>query len=238
MKNNRDLSILPFYDDLFITIAADNSGSVGQKREDEVNVPYDAVSYFGARVCAMETLAAGAEPKTLIIHSFNDEKAWDPLTGGAKRAFRELGWNDIEVTGSTESNFSLSQSASCFTLIGSVLESGLRINVTPQDASYAVIGKPLVGEEVISQAEDVLPLALFQKLCRFEGVHELVPVGSKGIRKKLGLICEEADHYSSDFPMDKSAGPSSCIVISYDPSVEKELRQLTGRYFYGLYKKC
>lgn len=238
MKNNRDISIVPLQDDLILTVAADNSGSVGEKREDEVNVPYEVVAYYGARVCVMETLAVGAEPLTFIIHSFNEENVWDSMVQGAHRAFKETGLENIEIIGSTESNFSLKQSASSFTLIGSVKETGLRIGTTLEDTSYAVIGKPLVGEEIITQRDEVLPLRLYQELCQLEGVYELVPVGSKGIGKELSVICEHPHDYGCSLPMDKSAGPSSCVLISYNPKIKNHLMELTGNQIYPIYKKA
>lgn len=234
MTRYRNLLLLPLQDDHLLTVASDNSGNIGEKRDDAVNVPYDIVAYYGARVCLMETLAAGSRPITLIVHSFNDEKAWSSLVQGAARAFKELGLDKIEITGSTESNFSLIQSATGFTLIGSVKKQNLRTNIAPHDAHYAVVGNPLVGDEIIKHPEGILPLKLFKKLCDLEEIYEVIPVGSKGIKKELDQICKHGGGYKSALPLDKSAGPSSCILTSYDIKNEKRIKDLTGDLFYPI----
>ncbi|KZE64299.1 hypothetical protein AWM68_14520 [Fictibacillus phosphorivorans] len=235
MTSYRNLLLLPLQDDQLLTVASDNSGNIGEKRDDAVNVPYDIVAYYGTRVCLMETLATASKPKTLIIHSFNDEKAWSSLVQGATRAFEELGLDKIEITGSTESNFSLVQSATGFTLIGSIKKQKLRTIMAPYDARYAVVGKPLVGDEIIKHPDEILPLKLFKKLCDLEEIYELIPVGSKGIKKELDQICKQGGEYKSALPLDKSAGPSSCILISYDIKNEKRIKDLTGDLFYPLF---
>jgi len=234
MNKYRNLLILPFHDDHLLTVAVDNSGGIGEKADDSVKISYDVVSYFGARVCIMETLAAGSVPKSFIIHSFNNEKAWDSLVEGATRAFKELGLK-IDITGSTESNFSLKQSAMCFTLIGTVNKQDLRKKLPPNDVRYAVVGTPLVGEEILNKGNEILPLELFQKLCSLAEIYEIIPVGSKGIKEELKEICSQTEDPVSDLPLYKSAGPSSCVLISYDRKNEKLLKDLAGDLFSPLY---
>lgn len=233
MITERDITIQKFGSE-YLVMAADNSGAIGNLPHDEVKVPYDIISAFGARVCLMEILASGAEPFSFIIHSFNGEKAWDELLQGAERTFSEAGLKNIEITGSTESNMSMLQSASSFTLLARAREEELRIHRTPQEARFAVIGVPLVGSEVVSRREEVLPLSLFTALLKMEGIHEILPVGSKGIAAEVALLAGASRQFTCELKLNKSAGPSTCAIISYRSDQQAEIQQRCGKHFHPL----
>src|SRR5699024_6649453 len=101
-----------------LVIAVDNSGSIGMKTNDHVQVPYDVVSYYNFRVAWMECVSAGAEPISIILHNFSGDEAWSSLIKGIKQGMKELNVENISITGSTESNFSLHQSAVGLVIIG------------------------------------------------------------------------------------------------------------------------
>jgi hypothetical protein len=230
----RDVLILPFRKDESLVFSTDNSGGIGLKEQDEVKVPYDIVSYYGVRVVAMELLSAGVQPNALIIHSFNGDEAWGKIIEGAQKVFEELKLHGVEITGSTETNFTLIQSATSFTLAGMVKNCSLRVGKTPPDAMYAVVGEPLVGQEVLEQPEKMLPFLLFSKLLEQEGIYEIIPVGSKGIQHELEILSGMSGSYSCELPLMKSAGPATCVVISYSKAAQESIQQLCGSYFFGV----
>lgn len=234
MKRNRDIIVQDFGSGQVAVIAADNSGGIGSLPMDEVKVPYEEVARFGARVCAMEVLAAGAVPVSFIIHSFNGDGAWNELVTGAQKTFAELGLDGIEITGSTESNMNMVQSASSFMMIGRAAQHDLRLGITPSHAKVAVIGAPLVGEEVLSRSGEVILLSLFRQLLKTEGIYEILPVGSKGIGHELGVMCGLSAKFRSTLPLYKSAGPSTCVLISYDEKQHSAIRNLCGMLFHEL----
>ncbi|UZJ79825.1 ATPase [Fictibacillus sp. KU28468] len=234
MKTNRDVTLLELGSDEYIVMAADNSGAIGNLPLDTVHVPYSIVAAFGARVCVMEVMAAGAVPFSFLIHSFNGEEAWTELVRGVEKTFAELDLKSVEITGSTESNMKMLQSASSFTMIGKANQAALRLNCTPPHAKYAVIGVPLVGEEVVSRQNEVLPLTLFSTLLKTEGIYEVLPVGSKGISHELEILTSSSRRLTCSLPMDKSAGPSTCALISYEPEYSASIQKLCGRHFYEL----
>ncbi|MDN4525757.1 ATPase [Fictibacillus fluitans] len=234
MKRKRDITVQDFGCGQVVVIAADNSGGIGSLPMDEVNVPYEVVAQYGARVCALEVLAAGAVPVSFIIHSFNGEEAWGNLVTGAQKTFAELGLDTIEITGSTESNMNMIQSASSFTMIGRGAREELKMGITPADAEFAVIGVPLVGDEVMASPEEVISLSLFSQLLKTEGIYEMLPVGSKGIRHELEVLCGSSEKFRSTLPMDKSAGPSTCVLISYDKKQQSAITNLCGMLFHEL----
>jgi hypothetical protein len=232
--NKRDISIIPFQKETSLVFASDNSGCIGLKELDQVKVHYDIVSYYGFRVALMELLAVGAQPITLIVHSFNGDEAWSSLVNGANRIIAELELDDLEVTGSSESNFSLLQSASSFIVAGTVLHKKLRIGRTLEDAKFAVVGEPLAGEEVMCKENKILPLRLFKELLAQEEVYEIIPVGSKGILYELHLLTDQQRAFTTDLTLTKSAGPATCVVISYSPNVHDTLEQICGAHFHPL----
>src|SRR5690606_8690779 len=123
----RDVQFLPLDETYELVIAVDNIGGVGLKENDIVNVDYETVGHFGMRVAMLECLATGAQPLSAMIHNFCGDEAWQPLVSGVKQTLRELGIEHISITGSTESNFSLIQSAVGFLAIGKVKKNEKKI---------------------------------------------------------------------------------------------------------------
>ncbi|MGO4888233.1 AIR synthase related protein [Anaerobacillus sp. MEB173] len=232
----RDLLFLPLQNDEEIVISTDCSGATGLKEADEVRVPYDVVSYYGFRVALMELLAVGAEPLGLVIQNLVNDHVWEELIRGARKACTEIGFSSVQITGSSETNFPLLQSAAGFTVIGKVDQEKKRVAVTPKDATFAVIGSPLVGERIITEQEKVVPLAIFSQLINMEGVYEALPVGSKGIGYELEqLLAENAiqhNGYRCELDLSQSAGPATCFIISFSKEKEAAIRAAASQYFF------
>jgi hypothetical protein len=231
----RDVLFLPLDEEEELVISTDCSAAIGAKEADIVHVPYETVSYFGARVALMELMSVGANPIAVVLHNFVDDQAWDSLCTGICQVFDELDLT-LPITGSTESNFPTIQSAVGFTVIGKVSKAHKRIGKTPDDAKFAVIGEPLVGDEVIKRRNRILPLSLFRQLLHVPEIYELVPVGSKGILYELnGLLAEnglEASRFSCSLPLHKSSGPATSVLISFHPDAERKIKQLANGYFF------
>ncbi|MGG3450341.1 hypothetical protein [Domibacillus aminovorans] len=206
-----------------LIIAADNSGAIGGKRNDLVRVPYETVGYFSARVALMECVAAGGEPFAAIIHNFSGDDAWPLLCDGIKQAAVEIGCT-LELTGSTESNFVMNQSATGVVIIGRHVR-----NIDQFDRNavrYGVIGKPLVGSEVLENPDDVASLAVFKKINSMPGVESVVPVGSKGIRYELEQLAERP--LTCELDLEKSSGPATCFIIAVQEVAMKAVEQAAG----------
>ncbi|HEY9577892.1 MAG TPA: ATP-binding protein [Pseudobacillus sp.] len=215
-----------------LVIAADNSGSIGEKPGDRVKADYETVGYFSARVALMECLAAGGEPFAIVLQNFADESAWKGLSAGAERAACQAECI-IELTGSTEKNFVMNESAVSITVIGRHIR-----NVDKLDEKaicYGVIGKPLVGLEVLAESESVASLSLFRQVCEVEGVYSVLPVGSKGIihemRKWTSNEELQAENIHCSLDVKKSAGPATCFLVAVDVSSMPKLQEISK----GLY---
>ncbi|MGY0691997.1 ATP-binding protein [Virgibacillus sp. FSP13] len=229
----RDVLIVPFDQKYDIVISSDNSGSIGMKPADDVSVPYDIVSYFAFRVAYMECAAAGGVPFSVTLQNFNDEQTWPSLIAGIKRGTDELGIVKLPVTGSTESNFSLSQSATGITVLGKRQRKKEQTFANNQAEAIAIIGSPLVGDEVTQQKEAVASLNLFQWCCEHDAVLTVVPVGSKGILYELKqLFPNKSLQFSSDLDLKKSSGPATCFIAVYIKADHETIKSKAGQLFH------
>jgi hypothetical protein len=233
----RDIVVLPLNEKDSLVIASDNSGNIGIKEQDAVKVPYDVVSYYSVRVALMECMSAGAEPISIVIHNFCSEDAWAKLMNGVEKGLAEIGKKGIPVTGSTESNFPLLQSALGTIVIGKRDRTLQENAISLEKMKWAVIGRPLVGEEVLIYSEDVVPLSLFGEICRLDGT-VILPVGSKGVFYELKTMIGDnsilVDHLQCDLDIVKSSGPSTCMLIGFSPELEEVLKQKAGHLYYPL----
>ncbi len=240
----RDAVVLPLKDGLSIVITSDNSGGIGMKEKDAVKVPYEVTGYFLFRVAVMECIAAGAEPVSAVIQNFCGDEAWDGIMKGVRKGLSEIHMEQLPVTGSTESNFPLSQSAIGINVIG--LRHGETEDLSSRDkVSVGLVGLPLLGDEVVLQPENVAPLSLFRRLSAIRGA-VLWPVGSKGVLHELKRMIRELNLpvHDGSFPgksvlpdgVDghKSGGPGTCFLIAYLPEREESILEMCGSHF----RKC
>jgi len=223
----RDILTLPVTSGSLI-FASDNSGGIGMKKEDVVSVPYDMVAYYSFRVAVMECMAAGGEPIAVVMENFCGEQAWNELEAGVRRGQDELSIT-IPITGSTESNMEMVQSALGILVIGQKKEEEEVVQ-----GKMAVIGTPLVGDGVVNHPELIAPLSLFKWCCEQDNV-TVLPVGSKGIANEWlnldpsGTIPETL----KKLDLNVSAGPSTCFIIMYDPDNEAEIAAKAGHLFHS-----
>lgn len=230
----RNALIIPFSQNEELVITTDNSGAIGAKEADVVQVPYEVVSYYSFRVAMMELLAAKSHPTSIILQNFCGDAAWNELVSGIQKGLNELEIGSIPITGSTESNFELSQSAIGVTIIGNRKKN--REDESRKDQqSIALIGLPLVGNEVMEQRESVVPLSLVKVISTIENVR-LWPVGSKGVLHELKRMVPNLDRnlVHSDIDLQKSGGPSTSMLVQYPSEIEGKLVEYAGNYFHRL----
>ncbi|SFD40820.1 hypothetical protein SAMN05216238_101204 [Lentibacillus persicus] len=224
--------VVPLTVEQELVIASDNSGAIGEKPDDAVRTSNSVVGRFACRVAAMECLAAGGDIQTVVIHNFTSDEAWPAYKYGVAAVLNELGSERIPMTGSSESNFAGLQSGFGLTIIGT-RPIGKTSRLSGREA-FAVIGKPLVGKEVLEQYDDVAPLWLFQHLCRLESVKAVLPVGSKGIAEKWRGWTHRSNKLECVLNLEKSAGPATCFLIAFDKDDEPNISSIAGRYFHRL----
>lgn len=228
----RNAVVCPFNEAEELVITCDNSGGIGLKEADAVQVPYDVVSYFTFRVAVMECIAERANPMSVVLQNFSGDEAWAMLKSGVERGLAELELSDVAITGSTESNFQLLQSALGLVVIGRREKQSTPVVVEREKLSWAVIGSPLVGEEVMVRKDEIAPLSLFQLICK-ETAAIVLPVGSKGVRAELERQFVMVK--TGEVDIEKSAGPSTCFLVGYRSEEEAALlRDQAGVLFHPL----
>lgn len=234
----RDILMIPLNEEENLVIASDNSGSIGMKDGDAVQVPYKTVAYYSFRVAVMECISAGAEPFATVVQNFCGEEAWKELVQGIEQGTRELGRVNIRITGSTESNFALNQSAVGITVLGK-RKANMKISNLNYDAHtrIAVIGFPLVGSEVMEKEEQVVPLHVFKEVSSLEEV-VTIPVGSRGILYELNTLFDHTkfteENVDTTVPLLKSSGPSTCFVAVFPEDIQQKLELICGRYLHEI----
>ncbi|WP_349407469.1 ATP-binding protein [Pseudalkalibacillus sp. SCS-8] len=231
----RNAQIHPITNVDYLIVTSDNSGAIGEKLEDTIRVDYETLAYYSFRVAVMECIAAGGTPISITIQNFCGDDKWDQLENGVTNGLQELHISDVPITGSTESNFGMSQSALGIVIIGRC--SKPKTPMPPAiEGKWAVIGKPLIGQEVLDQSDELAPLDLYKRLSEIEGV-SLWPVGSKGILHEWNQFTSDEgykDTIKCELDIHKSGGPSTCFILSYPDQIEKRIKVLADRLFFPI----
>lgn len=232
----RDITFIPVNEFESLVVASDNSGGIGLKDRDIVKTPYEVVSYYCFRVALMECMAAGGMPISVVIYNFCEVDSWKAIVAGVESGLTEMGLS-VPITGSTESNFPLLQSALGTIVIGKRDSRLQEKEVSYPEMKLGVIGSPLVGDEVLNKEVEVLPLSLFQKLCQLEDI-VILPVGSKGVLHELKVMLGDAKLLETDIicevDVHNSGGPSTCILVAFPPELESTIQNQAAHIYHPL----
>lgn len=220
-KKDRDLSFVDIDQEKVLVIACDSAGGIGPKKEDVIKVPGEMIGRFTTRVALMEILAVGAKPIS-IVNTLAVE--YDPtgkqILQGIIQEASKLGVDhNIQINGSTEENFTTIQTGIGVTVVGIAEKDQLKIASSQVNDMVIAVGLPMVGEEVLVNEDLIVELADLMELLKIQDVHEMIPVGSKGIvyeanllAKMSNLDCEFDQNIKID--LEKSAGPATTLLVS------------------------
>ncbi|OBW56643.1 hypothetical protein MKY07_05785 [Solibacillus sp. FSL W7-1472] len=189
-----------------LVVSIDNSGCIGTKEHDIVQVPNEVTAYFTARTAILEQLCAGAIPVQLLMANFSGDDVWSEYEQGFKRAFSEMGLEMPPLMGSSETNFQSLQSAVSLTMLGKK-----QFERNTNRCEFYVIGEPLVGNDVIENPHKIAQLnEVYEGL--INGIIQAIwPTGSKGVGAEITRFAGES--YTTDVNLTSSAGPS-CAVLA------------------------
>ncbi|QVK19333.1 ATP-binding protein [Mycoplasmatota bacterium] len=192
-----------------LIVTVDNAGSIGEKKDDQVKVSCELLSYYTVRNAVMENMSQNTTLKALVFTNFCGDENHHKLVSGINKVLEELEIN-IPYISSTETNFTMNQSAFSVTVIGEKLD-----KERPRYNNYAVVGYPLIGNELIDNPHQVITLKEFKQLVNNSNISKVVCIGSKGIYEKGKRIFDKS--FTSDtIDLYKSAGPSTSVLIEYD----------------------
>lgn len=102
---------------------------------------------------------------------------------------------------------------------------------------FAVIGIPLVGNDVIKHGDSIAPLFIFYEIFQIENVIVLL-VGSKGILYELNqLLLEQIDNPKkivTNLNIFHSSGPSTSFIVAYPADKAETIRKLAHPWFHHI----
>ncbi|MGN7385628.1 hypothetical protein [Sporosarcina sp. SAFN-015] len=203
-------------------VTTDNSGGIGEKPQDVVAVPDQVTAHFAARVALLEQWAAQADPISVLIHNFTGPDSWESYVAGVEDVFRDAGLEIPVISGSTETNMELIQSAVAVTMIGRqrLVEEIGRLD-------WYVYGIPLVGNEVLERRSEIASLRLIKDAMDDGLIQKIWPVGSQGILAEYRrLMGDPQIEIETDVDIHSSAGPSTSVLLGIDAHAIKKARQL------------
>ncbi|NYE56654.1 hypothetical protein [Carboxydothermus ferrireducens] len=217
----RDLTIVPLSREKMV-IAADSIGGVGPKAGDIVKTSGEIVGRYGARVVLMELLAVKARPQVI---SCTVSCEWEPtgkeIYQGVLAEVKNLPFA-IEITGSSEKNFTTNTTGAGFTAVG--LGDELLVNRICETSDLYIVGVPLVGEEVLKFPELQATPHLVYELSQNNDVLEIIPCGSGGVGAELMWLKNQGFEIESviapPFSLEKSAGPGTSLLVAVKEGIE------------------
>ena len=178
----RDLTLISWDEETYLVVSCDSSGGIGDKKWDSVPVSPRILGFHTAQVALLEMLSVGVSPLALCntlsvaMHPTGEE-----ILKGIHDALDLLENGDqVEVTGSTEENIAVSQTALGITVMGKAMKRNFRFPETFEGDQAVVIGMPLMGEKVLeAKRTDLFGLKTIKKLLGKDYIHEVIPAGSK-----------------------------------------------------------
>lgn len=207
-----------------LVVTTDNSGGIGEKAHDVVVVSDQLTAYYAARVTLLEQWAAHAEPIMVMIHNFSGHDSWKKYVHGVTKLLEEVELADLPISGSTETNMELLQSAIAVTMVGK-----RKKRLPSLDGEWFVYGSPLVGEEVIQQPDEVASLQKMKDALDKDLVNRIWPIGSKGLLHEVRQVFQDP-HADIQVALDlyKSAGPSTAVLVEIPNARITEARTYFG----------
>ncbi|MEM2901593.1 MAG: hypothetical protein QXO32_02520 [Candidatus Bathyarchaeia archaeon] len=230
LKTSRDVLVYPLGKRVLV-VGCDSSGGVGPKPLDVVNVSGHVVGRYVARVALMEVLSTGAEPFCLVNTSCVEPKPLgEEVLRGIRDEVQEAGLDRIVFTGSSEKNLQVQQTATGVVILGLAEKEQLRIGVSRRGDLILALGRPCVGMEVVAHEDEVADVQDLRIMLEEDSIHEVIPVGSKGIIHEAETLAQDSCldlklETEPDVDLNKSAGPSTVLLATAQPSALRRLRK-------------
>lgn len=232
MVTHRDAYIKAL-DDKLLVITNDNSATIGGATQDVLAVDPYIVGRLTSRVAALEAVSLGAAPiavsSTISFDYMNSQG--QQITQGILDTMAGLGLTEHDLTGSCETNYPAELTCLGVTIVSIAAPEQLLLHkVKAGDCCY-LLGLPQVGQAVLDIYASLLAPAQIQRLTLCPEIHEVVPIGSQGIRQELSELAqayqlEFCSRLPADFAWDQSAGPATCILVVGKLGLEEQLKTL------------
>ncbi len=222
LERFRDLTIIDINESQALVISCDSAGGIGSKENDIVKASPELIGYYTTLVALMENLAFGARPISVVnTLAVEMDPSGKGIIEGIKACLEPLDFDiDLGLTGTTEENIPVSLTGVGITIIGIINRETWQRPKTREGDLAVSIGLPKVGDEVVEdEGKSIMDIPRLLKILDLGLVHEVLPVGSKGIEYELSemartnnLAYELLEEINVDIKT--TAGPATCVVAS------------------------
>ena len=221
----RDITLTRLDDGTVIAVSCDSCGAVGEKEGDALCCPAKITGRYTARGALMEVLAVGAQPAVLTSAVCNEpQPTAEHILSGIREELKSAGLQNVFVNGSSEKNMPTVQTGLGVTVIGVCREPELKIQPPQPGDVLLVCGLPKMGGEVVlGEDGEIADYNCLRTLVQCESVRQIVPVGSRGIAAEAAELGNFVPVGSPAVDLQKSGGPSTCLIAAVCPQAVKEL---------------
>jgi hypothetical protein len=230
-----DVSIIRVPTGHAVVVGSTSSGAVGSKKMDKVRVTGEMLGKFLGRVALMDVISTGAFPLSLSVTlGVEKEPTGNAILEGIRREARSIGLDPNQVLmEKTEENFETVQTGVGLTVVGFANEEELRLGKTCPGDLIVAIGKPKVGDEVISAEVkgEIADLKNITQLSQKKYVHDISPVGGFGIASEAKIMAYGVGRQLKltevqGLDLNKSAGPATVILVTLSKEKLEDLTDL------------
>jgi len=217
----RDVEVVMINKAQYLVASCDSCGGIGMKELDVLKSSWFMTGKLTTRVALLEVISTGAIPKMLTVAISNEpHPAGAELLKGVNDELESAGLKTLPMAISTEKNMPTKQTGLGISVIGVAEKNKLRIGKAQLGDVVYCLGLPKVGHE-LTNSEDlqIVNVKAIRILLKISNIHDIIPVGSRGIRVEAAQLASNANSRLQVDPnctldLGKSAGPSTCLIFS------------------------
>ena len=221
----RDVEVVSINNTQYLVASCDSCGAIGMKELDAHKVSWFITGKLTTRVALLEVMSVGAVPQMLTIAISNEPyPTGDELLKGVNDELESAELRTLPTAISTEKNMPTKQTALGISAVGVAEKHKLRIGTARPGDSVYCLGFPKVGPELLNPKDpEIVDVKAIQLLLELPSIHDIIPVGSRGIRgeaDQLALTVKNRLRLDPTCTLDleKSAGPSTCLIFASSSS--------------------
>ncbi|WP_242877379.1 AIR synthase related protein [Desulfosporosinus sp. BG] len=217
----RDVEVVSINKEQYLVASCDSCGGIGMKELDAFKISWFITGKLTTRVALLEVLSTGAVPQMLTVAISNEpHPTGNELLKGVNDELESVGLKTLSMAISTEKNITTKQTGLGISAIGVVEKNKLRIGTAQLGDFVYCLGIPKVGPELNNPDDpEIVQVKAIQVLLGISGIHDIIPVGSRGIRIEADQLAATVNGHLRIDPtctldLDKSGGPSTCLIFA------------------------
>jgi hypothetical protein len=222
----RDMSLYDLGGGRLLVTACDAAAGIGEKPADTEPAQPESVGYFCARVAVLELLTLGAAVCSVscTLGVEREPTGRRVLAGVRQLLCEELLADRVAWAVSSENNFPCGQTGVGVTVTGVTGEGNVPWHVVRPYDQVALVGSCLVGRQARIGHPDMVLSCTVRELVACEGVHEVIPVGSGGVRGELAQLEARGIRVLTSGPtttdLNRSGGPATAMLVIASPDLD------------------